>query len=164
MKKAVIMIFCLAFLLSMVNSGDFKYVGVKKCKMCHKGERKGNVYEKWMEKAHAKAFETLKKEGQEKNPKCLECHTTAFNQGGYKLDDPKASNFEGVQCESCHGPGSVFKKTSIMKNREMALKNGLIDINEKTCTVCHDGTKCEHAKGFDYQKGLKTIDHTYTKK
>lgn len=81
MKKAVIMIFCLAFLFSMVNSGDFKYVGVKKCKMCHKGERKGSVYEKWMERAHAKAFETLKKEGQEKNPKCLACFFIGYGIG-----------------------------------------------------------------------------------
>lgn len=164
MKKVVLLIFCLAFLFSMVNSGDFQYVGVKKCKMCHKGERKGNVYEKWQERAHARAFETLKKKGQEKNPKCLECHTTAFNQGGYKLGDPDASKFEGVQCESCHGPGSVYKRTSIMKDREKALQNGLINITEKTCTVCHDGSKCEHAKGFNYQEALKAIDHTVEKK
>ncbi|MCK4835816.1 MAG: hypothetical protein KAT17_04230 [Candidatus Aminicenantes bacterium] len=164
MKKVVLLIFCLAFLLSMINSGDFKYVGVKKCKMCHKGERKGNVYEKWQERAHAKAFESLKKKGEEKNPKCLECHTTAFNKGGYKVDDPKASNFEGVQCESCHGPGSVYKKTSIMKNRELALKNGLVNITEKNCTVCHDGAKCEHAKEFNYKEALKAIDHTVEKK
>lgn len=152
------------FLLSLMSAGDFSYIGVKKCKMCHKGDRKGNVFETWESKAHAKAFESLKAKGQEKNPKCLECHTTAFNQGGYKLGDPDASNFEGVQCESCHGPGSVYKKMSIMKNREEALKNGLIDINEKTCTVCHDGSKCDHAKGFNYQEDLKKIDHTYTKK
>ena len=164
MKKVIFLIVCMAFLFSMIDSGDFKYIGVKKCKMCHKGERKGKVYEKWLERAHAKAFESVKKKGEEKNPKCLECHTTAFNKGGYKIGDPKAANFEGVQCESCHGPGSVYKKTSIMKNRELALKNGLINIIEETCTRCHDGKKCDHAKGFDYKKALKAIDHTYSKK
>lgn len=164
MKRVLWLVFCMAALLVMVDSGDFRYIGSSKCKMCHRGERKGNVYEKWEQRRHSKAFETLRKEGQEKNQNCLECHTTAFNQGGYEVNDSRASDFEGVGCESCHGPGSVYKRTSIMKKRELALKNGLINITEQTCTGCHDGTRCEHARGFDYQKALKIIDHTYLKK
>ena len=131
--------------------------------MCHKGEKRGNVAAIWESKKHAKAFESIKEKGQEKNEKCLACHTTAFNKGGYKIDDPSASKFEGVGCESCHGPGSVYKKTKIMKDRALALQNGLTDINEKTCTGCHDGS--EHAGGkFNYKEALKKIDHTYRKK
>ena len=163
MKKLIVLAIALMFILSLTYAGDFTYVGVKRCKGCHKGERKGNVYETWLSKKHAKAFEGIKAKGEEKNEKCLGCHTTAFNKGGYKIDDPKNVNFEGVQCESCHGPGSVYKKISLMKNREEALKNGLIDIKEETCTPCHDGS--DHAGGkFNYQEALKQIDHTYTKK
>jgi len=164
MKKVLLLVFCMAFLFVMVNPVDFEYVGAKKCKMCHRGDRKGNVFEKWEQGPHAKAFESLKTKGQEKNAKCLECHTTAFNKGGYKLGDPNASDFEGVGCEACHGPGSVYKSTSIMKNRDQALKNGLVNVTEQTCTTCHDGSKCEHAKGFDFKKAMAIVDHTYKNK
>jgi len=165
MKKIVFLVLSMMFIFSVIYSGDFNYVGVKKCKLCHKGERKGMVYEKWLERAHSHAFETLKKKGEEKNPKCLKCHTTGFNEGGYKIGDPEAAKFEGVQCESCHGPGSVYKKVKIMKNRELALENGLVNITEETCTSCHDSTKGAPVKEeFDYQKALKVIDHTYKKK
>jgi hypothetical protein len=32
---------------------EHKYVGVKKCAMCHKSEAKGNLYGKWLSTAHA---------------------------------------------------------------------------------------------------------------
>ena len=51
-------------------------------------------------------------------------------------------NTEGVTCEYCHGPGSEYKKLSIMKNKEKAAENGLIvyqseDDIEEMCLVCH---------------------------
>jgi hypothetical protein len=49
-----------------------------------------------------------------------------------------------------------------MKDRELALKNGLVNITEETCTRCHDGS--EHTGKFYYKEALKKIDHTYTKK
>ena len=161
MKKLVVFAIALMFVLSLAYAEDFTYVGVKKCKGCHKGEKKGNVFETWSSKKHAKAFESIKAKGEEKNEKCLGCHTTAFNKGGYKIGDPSAADFEGVQCESCHGPGSVYKKMKFMKDRNLALQNGLIDINEKTCTGCHDGS--EHTGKFNYKEALKQIDHTYRK-
>jgi hypothetical protein len=162
MKKFIVLVIAVMFALSLAYAGDFAYVGVNKCKGCHKGERKGNVYETWLSKKHAKAFDNIKAKGEEKNAKCLGCHTTAFNKGGYKIDDPTAVNFEGVQCESCHGPGSVYKKMKFMKDKNLALQNGLVEITEKTCTGCHDGS--EHAGKFNYKEALKAIDHSYTKK
>jgi hypothetical protein len=164
MKKLIILSVCLLFALTLLNSGDFKYVGFKKCKMCHKGERKGNVFETWVKKKHATAFESVKKKGEENNPKCMPCHTTGFEDGGYKIGDVNAPKFEGVQCEACHGPGSIYKKTKMMKDKKLALQNGLVDINEKTCSGCHDPKKCDHVKAFNYKEALKAIDHKYTKK
>jgi hypothetical protein len=164
MKKLFLTILAVMVIFSFVDSGDFVYVGVKKCKPCHKGERRGQVYEKWLKSAHAHAIETLKKKGEDKNPKCLKCHTTAFEAGGYKKGDPDAARFEEVQCEACHGPGSIYKKSSIMKNRELALQNGLVNITEETCRRCHDSKKGAPEKEFDFQKALKVIDHTYLKK
>ena len=63
MKKLIVLVIAITFVLSLAYAGDFTYVGVKKCKGCHKGEKKGNVYETWLSKKHAKAFEGIKKEG-----------------------------------------------------------------------------------------------------
>jgi len=150
------------FALSLVYAGDFQYVGAKKCRMCHKGPKKGEVFEKWQKSAHSKAFETLKAKGDEKNPQCLECHAVGFNKGGYKVGDANAMKFEGVQCESCHGPGSAYKKMSVMKDRQKSIENGLILPTEETCKKCHN-KKSPTFKGFDFKEAFKKIDHRYTK-
>ena len=76
------------------------YIGAAKCKMCHKVE-----YESWSQLSHSKAFEKLEGDDQA-NPECLKCHAT-----GGKAELP------GVQCESCHGPGSDYKGMKIMKDQ-----------------------------------------------
>jgi len=148
------------FVFSLVYAGDFTYIGSKKCKMCHKGEKKGNVWEKYEKGPHAKAFETLKKDGSDKKAECLECHTTGYNTSGYKMGDANAAKFEGVGCESCHGPGSAYKKMSIMKDKQKSIENGMIVPNEETCKKCHN-KKSPTFKGFNYQEYLKKIDHKY---
>ena len=163
MKRILLVTFFVLGLISALTAGDFTYVGVKKCKMCHKGEKKGNVYETWLGKRHAKAFESVKAKGQEQNPKCLKCHTTGFDKGGYKIGDTNAANFEGVQCEACHGAGSGYKKMSLMKDKAQAMKNGLIEPTEKVCVECHDAAQCKKAEGFNYAEAVKAIDHKYRK-
>jgi hypothetical protein len=162
MRRLILIAVCFMVVVSLVYAGDYTYVGSKKCKMCHKGARKGEVFEKWEKGPHAKAFETLKAKGEEKNPKCLECHVTGFNAGGYKVGDANAANFEGVGCESCHGPGSAYKAMSVMKDKTKAMANGLIEPNEAVCTKCHNKNSPTF-KGFDYTEYAKKIDHTYTK-
>jgi hypothetical protein len=130
--------------------------------MCHKGEKKGMVFEKWEQSQHAKAFESLKAKGEDKNPKCLECHVTGFNAGGYKVGDANAASLEGVQCEACHGPGSGYKSLSIMKDKKMAMQNGLIDPNEALCKKCHN-EKSPTFKGFNFKECSAKIDHKYLK-
>ncbi len=163
MKKLFFVIISLTLVFSVVYAGDFNYIGAKKCKMCHKGEKKGTVFEKWEAGPHAKAFESLKKSGDDKKAECLECHTTAFNAGGYKVGDADAANFEGVQCESCHGPGSAYKAIGIMKDRQKAIENGMIIPNEETCKKCHN-KKSPTFKGFDFKEAWGKINHTYSKK
>ncbi len=104
----------------------YKYVGVKKCNICHKLKKYGNQAAIWSKEKHSKAYETLasdeskkiaKKLGIKGDPQkakeCLECHTTAGTKDkkllatSYKIE-------EGVGCEACHGPGSVYKKMTIM--------------------------------------------------
>ena len=69
MKKLVVILALIAVLCLIINvfaqgaqkvtAKKFQYVGVKKCKMCHKGPKKGNIYEKWTAAKHSKAYATL---------------------------------------------------------------------------------------------------------
>lgn len=168
--------FVIASLLYFVSQNysqgkKFKYIGFKKCaSICHKGKKKGSQCEIWESNLHSKAFTTLASEraklhaesaGVEGDPKesekCLKCHTT-----GAGLDE---SNFtktykkeNGVTCEACHGPGSVYKKISIMKDREKFLASGGIIPNEETCLKCHnDSVHPMHE--FKFEEKFKIIAH-----
>lgn len=160
MKKTSLFVLCLLFLLSPSYAEEYHYVGSHVCKWCHGGIKKGAVYEKWKKGPHARAFESLKAAGQEKNPQCLECHTTGFNTGGYRVNDYINEIFAGVGCESCHGPGSGYKPMAYMKDKEISLDHGLIEPTEEVCKKCHN-EKSPTYKGFNYKEAVEKIDHTY---
>ena len=154
-------------------AADHALVGVKKCKTCHKKEKDGNQYGKWLESGHAKAFETLagdkameiaKGKGIE-NPQaateCLECHVTALPV----MDDlvnQKITMEEGVSCESCHGAGKDYYKKKTMKaitaGEVDGAELGLITPNEETCVKCHND-KSPTFDGFDFDEMFEKIAH-----
>jgi len=190
MKKLLTLLFILVvsgFLLAQ-GSGDkaaakaqYKYVGVSSCKTCHKTKKSGEQYKIWAASKHAKAYETLKGEAaakiaQEKGlkvpayeaPECLQCHVTAFGVDKAQLG-PKFKMEDGVQCETCHGPGSAYKKMKIMKDRAKAIANGMYDIKvadgsaEKTCRSCHN-EKSPTYKEFNFKERWAKIAHPVPKK
>lgn len=160
--KTILAAAALLLLFSAVHAVKSEYVGAKKCRVCHTGAKNGNVYENWEKAVHARALETLKAKGEEKNPRCLGCHTTGFNAGGYTLGAPNARDFEGVQCEECHGPGSRYKDTGHMKDTLAAVENGLMLPVESLCIKCHN-KKSPTFKGFNYENAVKKITHVYRK-
>ncbi len=137
-------------------SQSFKYIGAAKCKMCHNKPTKGEQYNKWMEGPHANAMKSLSAD-EAKDPKCLKCHSTAASI------DPKLMGginpTEGVSCEACHGPGSMYKAPAIMKNRKVAVTKGLIVPDEELCKTCHN-SESPTFKGFNYEEYLAKIDHS----
>ena len=138
MKRYLFVLFLIPIIFGYLISQEapkHKYVGVAVCAPCHKGEKKGKMFEIWQASKHAKAYETLKTEeakkiAQEKGikvppyeaPECLKCHVTGYGAPKeaflekFKIED-------GVQCETCHGPGSDYKTLKIMQNREYNSKN-----------------------------------------
>jgi hypothetical protein len=159
----------------LASAGNFKYVGASKCKTCHKKELIGDQYGAWEKAAHSKAFETLKSEkavsiAKEKGiagppseaAECLKCHSTAANVGPNEADKKPLSNSDGVQCESCHGPGSAYKKKKTMADHEAALAAGLLVPDEKTCVKCHNDSSPTFT-GFDFAEAKKKIDHSIPK-
>lgn len=144
------------------------YIGVKKCMMCHKGEAKGMVHEKWLASKHANAMKTLvdKKDGSDKKAECLACHTTGFNKGGYVEGAATAVEFEGVQCEACHGPGADYKMTH-SKDKDAAAKVGFVAVpGLETCKGCHNekSPTFKKDKPFNFEEMHKKIDHKYRTK
>jgi ribosomal protein L40E len=158
-----------------------QYVGAKKCRTCHRKELIGDQYGKWEKGAHAKAFETLKSEEAVKFAKkagitgppdeakeCVKCHATAFGLKPAQLWRGRPLEVsDGIQCESCHGPGSEYKRKKTMADRKKALAAGMWEPgkDEKICTACHndESPTWDPAKGFDYEKAKEKIAHPIPK-
>lgn len=153
-----------------------QYVGAEACGKCHKRETTGNQLGQWQQSKHAKAFASLgtpeaKKiaaakgiADPQKDGKCLKCHVTAFGvdaaliakpaiegEKGYQAED-------GVQCESCHGPGSQYKARKVMKDKTAAIAAGLIIPDEKVCKTCHNAESPSY-KEFNFAEMKKKIEH-----
>jgi hypothetical protein len=157
-------------------AGEHQYVGASKCRTCHKKELIGNQYGEWQKGDHAKAYDTLKSDKALKLAKekgvtgppneakeCLKCHMTAFGKPATAFARAPLKASDGVQCESCHGPGSDYKKKTTMSDQDKAIAAGLWKPgdDEKICTACHndESPTWDPAKGFDYAAAKKEIAH-----
>jgi len=179
---------CALMLMSgFVAAAEPTYVGAKKCRTCHKKELIGNQYGAWKEARHSKAFDTLlgekaiaiaKEKGIASPPseaaECLKCHATAFGLEPKDYGKKPLDLTHGVQCETCHGPGSAYRKKKVMANHEESLAKGMIVPNAETCLGCHndespswdpakytlaDGTQA----GFDFDQAYDKIKHPIPK-
>jgi hypothetical protein len=135
-----------------------KFIGGSKCMGCHKAQ-----YDVWVDKPHAKAFASLEAD-EAQNPRCLSCHTTGHGQPA-----KDTAKLNSVQCEACHGAGSLFRNPKFMnkmvfkKDPEAAIENlmelGLVSTpDEKVCLTCHN-EKSPHYKGFDFDDYAARIKH-----
>lgn len=160
--------------LASATETQRKYVGTKKCRMCHRKTEQGEQWVIWSKSKHAKAWETLAtpkaKEFAAKagvadpqtDPKCIKCHVTAYNV------DPKylGSRYhkeDGVGCESCHGPGGDYAKKSVMKKLisgqiEPASVGMIFPPDKKVCIECHNAESPAY-KGFNFEEYKKKIAH-----
>jgi len=169
MKKVLIVcaIVFAALALSYLFGQTPTYVGATKCKICHQTEKQGQQYPIWEKSSHSQSAAVLSTDKAKPiaqqagvqdpatDSKCLQCHSPLFE---------KASEIknEGVTCEVCHGPGSEYKKLAVMKNKDEAVKNGLIlyanpDIIKTHCLTCHEK---DHGKPFDFTASWEKIKHT----
>lgn len=163
-------------LLSTVAVAQNKYVGVRMCSMCHKTEKQGKQFGIWENSKHAKAYATLTSDAANKIAKekglkvpaveakeCLECHTLGKSVDA-KLFDKGFDIKQGVQCETCHGPGSAYKSITVMKNKEKAVAAGLHlyaddAAIEAMCKTCHN-EKSPTFKKFDFKEMWGKIKHS----
>lgn len=153
-----------------------QYIGSAKCKQCHNSADKGMAYDTWSKSEHAKAFETLagdkakaiaKEKGiadPQKADACLQCHVTGHGvpaaqiKRGFKVED-------GVQCESCHGPGSDHASAR-MKD---AMKPGSVPLTKdeiasgtrsmELCGKCHNDKSPTFKPPFCIKEMMAKIEH-----
>jgi hypothetical protein len=155
------------------DATTFQYLGAGKCKVCHMSAKKGAQYKVWSESKHAQAFAVLgsddakaiaKEKGiadAQKAPECLQCHVTGY---GEPADHFAASFSEslGVQCESCHGPGSAYYKMTTMQDARAGKIDkatvGLLMPTKDTCAHCHN-EKATGGKFVDWPADSAKIAH-----
>jgi len=157
-------------------AAEGKYTGVKDCGRCHKKELIGDQLGAWKKTDHSKAFDTLKSDEAKKiaeergmseapheSDDCLRCHATAFGLEPDQIHKKPLKISDSVQCESCHGAGSGYRKKKVMSDRDKAIAAGMWEPgkDEKICTACHnsDSPTWDEAKGFDYEKMKEEIAH-----
>lgn len=148
------------------------FIGAEACGMCHKTEKQGSQLSIWENSKHAQAYLTLQTEkadniAKEKGfttkavetPECLKCHASGYNVDASLLGK-KFKVEDGVQCETCHGPGEDYKSKKVMENRDEAIKNGLI-VHENLqdfCIGCHNAESPTYVE-FKLEESWAKIKH-----
>ena len=123
------------------------YTSATACQRCHEQE-----YLQWSATRHAFAYQTLLKKERYFDAGCVSCHTTGFGYPTGFQTGEQDSTLEGVQCETCHGPGKQHvgnpKKSNIRSGADTSL-----------CLQCHD---TKHSPGFTKVVTLHTkdVDHS----
>ncbi|MCA9623551.1 MAG: hypothetical protein KC731_31235 [Myxococcales bacterium] len=126
-----------------VQAGEAKYVGMDECSSCHM-----EAEEVWKKTGHAKAYATLEKDFKEFNLECVGCHVTGYGKAGGSTVT-FVEGLKDVQCETCHGPGSLH-----VADPE---KKGLITL-EPEPSLCAD--QCHHpphVEGFDVTAKMELV-------
>jgi hypothetical protein len=126
--------------------GQARYVGGEECRACHEA-----AYALWERTPHSRAYWTLETLHKNFNLSCVGCHVTGYQRpGGSEV--VQNEGLRDVQCETCHGPGSLHvaartpaqQRATIIRNPPQAL----------CAQQCHTP---EHSDHFDYGQYLPRI-------
>lgn len=115
------------------------YTSSSACVTCHSPQ-----LARWAVTEHARAWESLIKRSKDSDTECVGCHSTGFavEGGWHELSTVYKRKFKSVQCEACHGPGSLHVEDPAV---DMKLPD------ETLCVGCHDQA---NSPEFDYKTWL----------
>jgi hypothetical protein len=124
--------------------GRAHFSGDASCVRCHKAAARF-----CKSTAHAHAWKTLQTAGKTGHGDCVSCHITGYGEvGGSSLGFSKG--LENVQCEACHGPGSIHvEKRGLEKPLALSTRTP-----KSVCTRCHNE---KHSDTFQYEAYLRDI-------
>ena len=124
------------------QAGQAHYVGAERCIECH-----DRAAPTWQKSRHAQAWATLAKGGKTCDRECVACHLTGFrNPGGAFLGH--TSGRENVQCESCHGPGSLHAERANGGSGPALFEAPFVRApGPSECETCHNR---KHDPDFDF--------------
>jgi 2',3'-cyclic-nucleotide 2'-phosphodiesterase (5'-nucleotidase family) len=117
------------------------FVGQAVCARCHAAEA-----EQWATTAHSLAWDTLVRERKDATPECIPCHAVGYQQPGGFQDVARTPHLVNVQCENCHGMGTLHSENQLVRN----------PIGETTCKTCHNQ---ERDPEFDFAAKFPLIVH-----
>jgi hypothetical protein len=125
-----------------VAKGEASYVGIEVCSNCHEDAKKV-----WDGTGHAHAYATLEKQFKEANLDCVSCHVTGYDKpGGSTVTF--VSELKNVQCEVCHGPGSLHAA------KPEKVKIPIAHPSSDACLSCHHPP---HVHTFDAKAKMSDI-------
>lgn len=121
------------------------YVGRESCSDCH-----SEAAEFWDKTVHAQAWKTLVDRGQQYDLDCIGCHVTGWQRpGGSNLGHNEP--LRDVQCETCHGPGSIHVAKGGVEKPSTVQR---APAPELCASQCH--TK-EHSDTFQLEAYLRDV-------
>ncbi len=121
--------------------GEAGYAGIDACADCHE-----EAVATWNKSVHARAYETLVTANKQFDLSCVNCHVTGFRlPGGSEVVENEG--LQSVQCEQCHGPGSLHVE-------DPSTDNIRLEAPASVCLSCHTP---EHSDTFDYEPYLRDI-------
>lgn len=103
------------------------------CRSCHLQQ-----FRFWEETPHPHAFEALSAMGRGRDPTCLECHTTGYQDPGGWFDPRLDAPLGGVTCFSCH------LATTAHSNSPRRVVDPLYvvgDADRISCSECHNSRR-----------------------
>jgi hypothetical protein len=128
-----------------VPAGTATYVGMEECASCHVTEA-----EFWRGTGHAKGWETLEKVNKQFDFDCISCHVTGWDKvGGASM--ARLEGLHDVQCETCHGPGSLHVAADGEEVPKTVLRAPPADL---CASQCHTP---EHSDTFELTAYLRDI-------
>lgn len=106
-----------------------RFLGAELCIRCHQSEG-----EQWKTTSHSVAWKTLVDASQDSKPECVSCHVVGYRKAGGFQSAADAPKLVDVQCESCHGMGTMHE----------AFANPHRTVTEQVCVSCHQGDNDPH--------------------